>query len=276
MWLLVPLGLTIPQFLSVYKTSNKLPLLPTPTVNCTFQNVIDQINGASINPPPLPNEDENVIVVYNPNQNQQDQDEEMVNALDEVEQQVAIGGRTIVYQLIKKVYIDSIVTPLEEFHAQLKRNAEVKRIKNAFTSAGLTDTAERVAEIIGREPPAQQPVLRGLIDETTSKKTAAMERRIQSLEDKLKASNIKAKKVNGDGTKPKSNLRKGTPIAEKSNAHENSSNKKRTPKKSSKSGSPNHDANNKGSARGKGKKNGKGRKVSFDGKKAASRTNSPK
>ena len=274
--LLVPLGLTIPQFLSVYKTSNKLPLLPTPTVNCTFQNVIDQINGASINPPPLPNEDENVIVVYNQNQNQQDQDEEMVNALDEVEQQVAIGGRTIVYQLIKKVYIDSIVTPLEEFHAQLKRNAEVKRIKNAFTSAGLTDTAERVAEIIGREPPAQQPVLRGLIDETTSKKTAAMERRIQSLEDKLKASNIKAKKVNGDGTKPKSNLRKGTPIAEKSNAHENSSNKKRTPKKSSKSGSPNHDANNKGSARGKGKKNGKGRKVSFDGKKAASRTNSPK
>jgi hypothetical protein len=197
--LLVPLGLTIPQFLSVYKTSNKLPLLPTPTVNCTFQDAIDQINGASINPPPLPNKDENVIIVYNPNQNQQDQDEEMVNALDEVEQQVAIGGRTIVYQLIKKVYIDSIVTPLEEFHAQLKRNAEVKRIKNAFTSAGLTDTAERVAEIIGCEPPAQQPVLRGLIDETTSKKTAAMERRIQSLEDKLKASNIKAKKSTAMG-----------------------------------------------------------------------------
>ena len=113
-----------------------------------------------------------------------------------------------------------------------------------------------------------------VIDETTSKKTAAVERRIQSLEDKLKASNIKAKKVNGDGTN--SILRKGTPIAEKSNAHENSNTKKRTPKKSSKSGSPNHDANNNGSARGKGKKNGKGRKVSFDGKKAASRTNLPK
>ena len=109
--LLVPLGLTIPQFfLFVYKTSNKLPLLPTPTVNCTFQNVINQINGASINPPPLPNKDDNVIAVYNPNQEQL-QDKEMVNALDKVEQKVAIGGRTILYQLINKIYIDSIITP---------------------------------------------------------------------------------------------------------------------------------------------------------------------
>ena len=149
-------------------------------------------------------------------------------------------------------------------------------IKNAFTSVGLTDTAKRVANIIGRKPPAQQPVLWGLIDKTTSKKTAAMEQQIQLLEDKLKASNIKAKKVNGNGTTPKSNLRKGIPIAEKSNARENSRNKKRTPKKLSKSSSPNHNANNNGSARGKGKKNGKGQKLSFDGKKAASRTNLPK
>ena len=103
-----------------------------------------------------------------------------------------------------------------------------------------------------------------------------MEQKIQLLEDKLKASNIKAKKVNGDGTTPKSTLRTGTPIAEKSNAHKNSSNKKRTPKKSSKSGSPNHDTNNNGSAHGKGKKNGKGRKVSFNGKKGATCTNLPK
>ena len=72
----------------------------------------------------------------------------------------------------------------------------------------------------------------------------------------------------------KSILKKGNPIAKKSIARENSS--KRTPKKSSKSDSPNRGANNNGSAHGKGKKNGKGRKVSFDGKKAATRTNSPK
>jgi hypothetical protein len=167
--LLVPLGLTIPQFPVVYKSSNKLPLLPTSTVQCNFQNYIEQINGESTIPPPLPSEDENenAIVVHNANQEQLE-DKEMVNALEEVEQEVAIGGRTTLYQLIMKTYIDSIVIPLEEFHAQLKRNSEVKRIKNAFTSAGLTDTAKHVADIIGRKPPAQQPVLRGLIDKTKS------------------------------------------------------------------------------------------------------------
>ena len=94
------------------------------------------------------------------------------------------------------------------------------------------------------------------------------------LEDKLKASNIKAKKVNGNGTIPKSILRTGIPIAKKSNAHKNSST--RTPKTLSKSDSPDCGANNKGSASGKGKKNGKGQKVSFNGKKAATRTNLPK
>ena len=82
----------------------------------------------------------------------------------------------------------------------------MKRIKTAFRSAGLTDTAKLIANIIGREPPAQQPVLWGLIDKTTSKKAAAMEQQIQSLEYKLKASNIKAKKVNSDGMTLKSIL----------------------------------------------------------------------
>ena len=78
----------------------------------------------------------------------------MVNALLQVEEEVAIGGRTTLCQLITKVYIDSIVTPLEELHAQLKRNAETKRIEATFTSAGLTDTSKRVANIIGHESPA--------------------------------------------------------------------------------------------------------------------------
>ena len=49
--LLVPIGLTIPQFLAIYKASNTLPFLPTPTVHCNFQNAIEQINGVSYNPP---------------------------------------------------------------------------------------------------------------------------------------------------------------------------------------------------------------------------------
>ena len=79
-------------------------------------------------PPPLPDDREDVIEVYNPNQ-EEIQDAEMVIALEGTEQEVAVGGRTTLYHLIMKVYIDSIITPLEEFHAQLKRNAETKRIK---------------------------------------------------------------------------------------------------------------------------------------------------
>ena len=78
--LIVIIGLTIPQFLAVYKASNKLPFLPTPTVHCNFQNTIEQINREAYNPSPLPDNREDVIVVYNPNQ-EDIQDKEMVNAL---------------------------------------------------------------------------------------------------------------------------------------------------------------------------------------------------
>jgi hypothetical protein len=68
----------------------------------------------------------------------------MVNALLQVEEEVAIGGQATLCQIIVQIYIDSIVTPFNEFHAKLKRNAETKRIKAAFTSAGLTNTAKCV------------------------------------------------------------------------------------------------------------------------------------
>ena len=153
--LLVPVGLTIPQFLAVYKTTTKLSLLPTPTVNCNFQDAIDRINGESSNPPPSPPANgEDALVIYKPSQ-EEIQDKEMINVLTIVEEEVAIGGQATLCRLITKTYIYSIVTPLEKFHAQLKRNAETKRIKAVFTSAGLTDTAECVANIICRKPPAQ-------------------------------------------------------------------------------------------------------------------------
>jgi hypothetical protein len=93
-----------------------------------------------------------------------------------------------------------------------------------------------------------------------------MERRIQSLEDKLKAAN--SKKVIGNGTKSKSNLIKGTLIAEKTTAPKMTA----TPTKGRKGcGASNDDAES-----GKQKSKGKGRKVSFGGKKGATNTNSRK
>ncbi len=72
-------------------------------------------------------------------------------------------------------------------------------IKAAFTLPRLNKAAQRVATVIANEPPAQMPVLCRLVQEAATKTTSAMERRIQSLEDQLKAvlCNTKAKKSQG-------------------------------------------------------------------------------
>ena len=106
------------------------------------------------------------------------------------------------------------------------------------------------------------PVLRGLIDESATKATSAMERRIKSLEDQLKAaSNNKAKKSKGDGKKKE---KKGTPAA---------------PKKTNAPKAPRNvqDDNNKDTACDKEREKNKGRrKKSSDGKKAVKPTKSCK
>jgi hypothetical protein len=134
----------------------------------------------------------------------------------------------------------------------------------------LTDTAQQVASVLGKENPAPQPVLLGLIESTTDNKMAKYERRIQLLEDKLSAS--APRKVGGGGTKLKSILRKGSPIAAKSNAQaKTTANKKLSKLKSKKSSQElvprNQGANNNDTANGSGKKKNSGRKVSFAGKR---------
>jgi hypothetical protein len=178
----------------------------------------------------------------------------------------AIGGRSHIGRLILDALKKSTIDPIEKFHLQRKENDETKRIKAAFTSPRLNEAAQRVARVLANEPPAEMPVLRGLVQETATKSTSAMERRIQSLEDQLKAVQGKKspKKSNGDGTKktPPGILKnKDTPVAKK---------------KKKKSAQSDPDASNNDTASAKRKKKKAGRKVSFDGKKAAKPTKSHK
>jgi hypothetical protein len=128
-------------------------------------------------------------------------EQEMVDATNPVES-AAIGGRATIFRLIFDAIVKGTIKPIHKFHAQRKENDETKRIKAAFTLPRLNEAAKRIAFVIANEPPAQMPVLRGLVDESTTKATFTMERRIESLEDQLKATtDKKAKKSKGDGKK---------------------------------------------------------------------------
>ena len=182
----------------------------------------------------------------------------MIDATNAVET-AAIGGRVAVCRLIYEAIYKGTVEPISKFHLQRNENKETKRIKVAFTLPRLNEAAQRVAAVIANEPP-------GLVNETATKATAAMESRIKSLEDQLKSATGKktptgAKKVKGDGKKlPQSILKKkGYPAAKKTIALH-------SPREA-------QDENSKDSVRPKGKKKPKGRKVSFNGKKATKPTN---
>jgi hypothetical protein len=279
--------MTTKTFLAAYKAANNLQVIPSPTINFDFQELLDEINGTppGENPVAAPNDDDPnagaIVIIGRANNlgefdlDGENDDDEMIDAANAASQPMeGIGGRTAICGLIKNAIFKGTIEPIQKFHKQRNENDEAKRIKAAFTSPRLSDAAQRVASIIANEPAAQMPVLRGLVNKTTSKSTSALERRIQSLEDQLKTAvaskkSSGAKKVKGDGkNQPKSILRnKGTPAAPKKSVP-----KKSAPKKSA----PNQDAANKGSARAKGRKKPSGRKVSFNGKKAVWPTSSRK
>ena len=76
--------------------------------------------------------------------------------------------------------VRSVYNPIEAFYNQCKLNKEEKRIKAAIAPICTNKTASRVATVLGNEKPAPQPVLQGLVEETTAKKTEDMEHCIQS------------------------------------------------------------------------------------------------
>ena len=107
-----------------------------------------------------------------------------------------------------------VIEPIHAFHKQRLDNKEAKRIKAAITLPRLSDTTQRVVQVVASERPVERPVLRGLIQETANNSTSDLEKRLKSLEEKLKAATLKANKSTaknekGGGTKsPKSILRK--------------------------------------------------------------------
>jgi hypothetical protein len=189
----------------------------------------------------------------------------MIDATNAVKTE-AIGGRVAVSRLIYDAIFKGTIKPIRKFHLQHKENKETMQIKATFTLPRLNKAAQRVATVTVNRPPTQMPILQGLVNETATKTTSAMERPIKSLEDQLKATVGKtpngAKQSKGNGKKSLQGIlkKKGTPTAPKKTTAP------RTPRDA-------QDTSSKGSACTKGKKKAKGSKVSFDGKKATKPTN---
>jgi hypothetical protein len=211
--ILVPLGITLPKILAAYKMANKLQGgIPTPTVNFNFLNELNHINGTpqlAIETQPatvthLATGDNNVNPAETLFDEENNLEQEMMDATKAVET-AAIGGRAVICRLILGVIFKGTIKPIQKFHLQCKENDKTKWIKAAFTLPHLNKAAQHVAAVIANKPPAQTPVLHGLVQETARTTTSAREHRIQSLEDQLKAvsCNTKAKKVKGNRTKKK-------------------------------------------------------------------------
>jgi hypothetical protein len=100
-------------------------------------------------------------------------EQEMIDATNAVET-AAIGGRAAICCLICGAIFKGTIKPIQKFHLQCKENDETKWITAAFILPRLNEAAQRVATIIANEPPAQMPVLCGLVQETATKTTSAI------------------------------------------------------------------------------------------------------
>jgi hypothetical protein len=101
----------------------------------------------------------------------------MVNATNAAPQPMeGIGGRSAICRLIYDAIHKGTIDPILKFHKQRNENDEARRIKATFTSPHLSNAAQHVASIIVNEPAAPMPVFRGLVSETMSKSTSALER----------------------------------------------------------------------------------------------------
>jgi hypothetical protein len=173
--ILALLAIPLQNFLAAYEVANNLlGGIPTPTVTCNFIDKINHINNTTcfetaenataFLTAPMEKEDTDI-------QDDDKNKQEMINATNAVKTMV-IGGRATICRLILDAINKGTIEPILKFHLQCKENNETKRIKAAFTSLRLNKAAQRVATVIANEPPAQMPVLRGLVQETTAKLTS--------------------------------------------------------------------------------------------------------
>ena len=235
---LSPFGMTLEGFLTLYKELFSLTTMPDPSIalpendhGMIMRRAIDKVNNVTttatsntnttttttttlaVHNPTNPFEEiEQSLFELDPNGIQQRAAELMEEDDDSIPfgDTTSVGGRIHIMKLIHNTIVEVLIRPVIVYGDQMSINKESIRIKEALTSKQLDSTSKRISLVLGSEPPAPQPVLKGVIQEVSDKGMKKLERRIQSIEDKQASAT--SKKVAGGGTK------KGTSIAAESNA----------------------------------------------------------
>ena len=89
-----------------------------------------------------------------------------------------IGGRVTVCCNIFAAIMKCIIKVIQLFHKQRLDNEEAKQIKMAITLPRLSNTAQRVAQVVASEQPAKRPALHGLIQEKASRSTSNLKKHL--------------------------------------------------------------------------------------------------
>jgi hypothetical protein len=185
---LVPLNMDLKKFLKAYMKAHGIKVFPKPTINNNIADLIDKVNGTPRIDPPANDGDaapqdqaEGVAAEGAAADDERTQDDEMIEATKNAK---IVGGRAAITCHIFDAAVKCIFEPIQLFHKTRLENEAAKQIKAAITLPRLSNTAQRVAQVIASERPAERPVLGGLIQETANKIISNIEKRILSLESK--------------------------------------------------------------------------------------------
>ena len=109
------------------------------------------------------------------------------DAMDESEetQEVIVGGKGVLLQMLLDLVLKAIHLPSELFDKQVKLTEKSKRVKKAAWKPQLDQTAERIASIVNAERPVAPATFRALVHEETVSNTASLQREVQSLKAKM-------------------------------------------------------------------------------------------
>lgn len=120
--------------------------------------------------------------------------------------------RQVIIREMKDLVVNGLGKSVKAFDDAQELSSTSKRIKQSTKPTLLKSKADRIAAVVAADTPQTTPVIRGLIQEETSKSTARLERELQSTQARLAnaekklsskegSNNNKSKNKNGGGSK---------------------------------------------------------------------------